>query len=182
VYVVGGNLGYPSLLGYEYDVPSSCLLINLKAATVSEKSHMNDPRCYHGLAHVNNFIYAVAGNDDLDEDRRSCERYEIGEDRWCLLPGRANFDEFAKYVSIVVAQKRHIMVFGGMNFQGDLADSSLIRSLDHLQPKKGWRVLNVVNPQHAKCVYGQGVFSLGSGGELLVFGGSDEYDEYLYAN
>ena len=62
VCVIGGPEYSPTLLTHFYDVPCSCLHIDISTGIVSEKAPMNSERTYgFGVSLLNNFIYVVAG-------------------------------------------------------------------------------------------------------------------------
>jgi hypothetical protein len=61
---------------------------------------------------------------------RSCERYDMGGDKWGRLP---DFDNFMKGISIIVTEKRYVHAFGGKNNKCENSEKELIRTLDHLR-------------------------------------------------
>ena len=93
VYVIGGSLTQPSLLAHKYDVPTSCLKINLPLNEVSQQSPMNMGRQCFALCHIGHHIYVVGGVDRNYEGYiYSCERYNMLTNKWtelshCDLPG-----------------------------------------------------------------------------------------------
>ena len=98
VCLVGGHNNFPSLLTYSYEVVYSCLIIDLSSGIVTEKSEMLFGRWDHGVAHLNNFVYAVGGENISIVN--SCERYDVLTDTWTQLP---DIDDFAIAVSLVVS-------------------------------------------------------------------------------
>ena len=48
VYIIGGDSSYPSLVAGYYNVPTSCLHVNLKTGELTVKSSMNRSRKCHG--------------------------------------------------------------------------------------------------------------------------------------
>ena len=110
VCLVGGNDYMPSLLAYEYDVSYTCLMIDLSSGIITVKAEMRKGRYHHGVAHIGNFVYAVAGCNRFG-DVRTCERFDISINTWTNI---SEFDEFPVGVSVLVSAKRYIMAFGGM--------------------------------------------------------------------
>ena len=102
VCLIGGNKYSPSLLTHDYDVERSCLLINLTFGVVTEKSQMITGRLWHGIACINNYIYAIAGCNSDWKAVNSCERHDIAANEWCEMP-ESTFGQFTGGVSTVVS-------------------------------------------------------------------------------
>jgi len=62
VYIIGDNPSFSRSPLVRYDAKRCCLLINLKSATITEKTPMLIACSNHGIAHINNYIYAIAGH------------------------------------------------------------------------------------------------------------------------
>ena len=164
------------MLTYKYNVPRSCILIDLKTEIVKEKNQMITGRWYHSVCHINNFIYAIGGVDTKDYAVSSCERYSILDNKWRKLRKSADFDDFTRNISVIVTQKRYMHTFGGMNDEGWFPDMEIIRTFDSLKPLSGWRILHLETTRLV-CGYYYGLFALDtSSPSILVFGG--ETDEH----
>ena len=61
---------------------TSCIHIDLCTGLVSEKAPMIVGRSYHGVAHVSNHIYVVAGRNEQGFDDTTSERYHIPTNKW----------------------------------------------------------------------------------------------------
>ena len=99
---------------------------------------------------------------------RSCERYDIISEKWCLMPENATFDQFARYISVVVTSARFLHAFGGRDAARKPSDLELVRTFDHLKPQAGWRILSLKRPIQSGF-YHKGLMNLGD--SILLFGG-----------
>ena len=82
----------------------------------------------------------------------------------------AEFVDFGLGVSIIVISKRYLYAFGGRN-RNCVPDRELIRTLDHLRPQSGWKVLSLDRPMKPSGTF-YGVLKLDD--SILVFGGQNK--------
>ena len=92
VFVIGGYKFSPSLLTHTYNVPRSCLFIDLSTGIISEKSQLISGRSHFGVSHITNYIYVVGGWGSNGEGDMTCERYSIPNDKWEKMPENSVFD------------------------------------------------------------------------------------------
>ena len=67
VYIVGGHPNYPSLLERFYDVPRSCIKLDMKTRELSRKKPMITGRHSFGVCSDGTFIYVLGGVQDLGQ-------------------------------------------------------------------------------------------------------------------
>lgn len=93
------------------------------------------------------------------------------------MPDNAAFDEFTISVSIIVVSKRYLHGFGGFSNDMKCPDEEIIRILDHLNPRSGWKALILKRPLQV-CGSNYGLIDLtnsdGNCSSVFVFGGYDK--------
>ena len=114
VYVIGGNQ-YPSLLGRKYDVPKSCMKIDMATGEIVKLADMRECRSSFGLCVLRNIIYVFGGRHgkNYNEEVEGCEKYNILTDRWedfVKVP-----DNYTIGMSVSLVEKRFVYGFAGVN-------------------------------------------------------------------
>ena len=61
VYLVGGHANYPSLLEGNYDVPRSCVRLDMNTRELSRKRPMKTGRHSFGICSDGTYIYVLGG-------------------------------------------------------------------------------------------------------------------------
>jgi hypothetical protein len=64
VFIIGGRQKNPMLLDKEYDVPRSCLSLNIRNGVIREKTFMQKGRSYFGICNIGQSIYIFGGRDE----------------------------------------------------------------------------------------------------------------------
>lgn len=78
-----------------------------KSYELFELANMNQPRNYHALISHSNFIYAISGSRVI-----SCERYDINENKWTLLP---NLNSSREKAGCLIVNDQYLYVFLGLD-------------------------------------------------------------------
>jgi hypothetical protein len=92
----------------------------------------------HGVALVGKHIVVVGGY--CRGVTRKVEAFDTIKDAWKDLP---DFDEFGEGVTLVSANTRYVIAFGGKNQNGKYTDR--IVRLDFYKLNKGWKTLSLAN-------------------------------------
>jgi len=80
LYIIGGISACPSLLARKYEEKRCCIHINLTTGRITPRRKTLKTRTFAATCHVNQYIYAIGGME------RDSERYNVGTNRWELLP------------------------------------------------------------------------------------------------
>ena len=115
-------------------------------------------------------LYVVGGIDpSACKGVKTCERYDILSEKWSEIPGQ--FDNFAYGASLITAQHRYLIAFGGRDDKGRYSSKPLIRRFDHLNPISGWGVIRVDSATPCRGFYGLMHLKDAETPSILVFGG-----------
>jgi len=99
-------------------------------AKVMQRSDMLYKRRAHNLIYFNDFIYAVSGVDKL-EMIKSCEKYDIYNDKWIELPG---LNYARQNAALAVHNQRYLYAFSGYD---GFKNVDSFEKLDSLNESKG---------------------------------------------
>ena len=106
----------------------------------------------------------------------------MSANEWVQLPGQ--FDEHALGISVFVISKRFLTAFGGTNYDDEVPDKEMIRTLDCLRPQSGWKIHSLSRPSQSPCGFRYGSMDItGSDADqkfcqILIFGGVDRNETY----
>ena len=158
ILITGGL--YPSELGVS--VVNSAFIYNPFNKTLKQGSPLNICRFQHTITGRNRFVYCLGGkkfySSAKEEVLKSCERYDIREDKWEILPPM----EDGVFNASACILDKNLYVFGG-NLEDSLSAS--IQVLDKI--KLVWCKLELRLP---KAVENIGVLTLNYH-EILLCGG-----------
>jgi hypothetical protein len=113
LYIIGGSNDLPSLVAHSYDVPRSTLRVNKKTQELKICSKLNQGRFAFGLCNIGNFIYVLGGLTSMDNSLDHCERYDVLEDKWTVLPKRVHLPKPKYGITLEAVKKQYIYCFGG---------------------------------------------------------------------
>lgn len=99
-------------------------------AKVMQKSDMLYKRRAHNLIYFNDYIYAVSGVDKL-EMIKTCEKYDIYNDKWIEVPG-LNYPR--QNAALAVHNQRYLYAFSGYD---GFKNVDSFEKLDSLNEAKG---------------------------------------------
>jgi len=87
LYVIGGYEYCPSLVAREYDVPRSCLRVNLSNGELTQQRDMTDGRFSFAICNIGQQIFIFGGcNPDTFTSLQSGEMFNMLSNTWVSLP------------------------------------------------------------------------------------------------
>ena len=86
LFVLGGSQGYPSLLTRDYDVPRSCIRVDLNGGKAKQMRNMLSERLLFSVCVIGHKIYVIGGRNDKGTLVKVTDYYDIIRDRWHRLP------------------------------------------------------------------------------------------------
>ena len=123
-------------------------------------------RSNHSLVHLNNYIYALGGCDQLNEFTDTCERYCMITKKWQEIQKALCVIDSA--CAVPIKHQNSIYVFGGREAYGVCI--SMIQRYDILRNR--WVMLTTRLPEPR---YLLGAIQIQPAGDkILIFGGMDE--------
>jgi hypothetical protein len=97
-----------------------CYKYNVQTTSMTSIADILTPRCYAGIACLNNFIYVVSGQGLNKQRLKSCERYSISKNQWTeYAPIRA----CRPNPTLIEAGGRFIFMIGGSSSDIDVIDT-----------------------------------------------------------
>lgn len=117
---------------------------------LTEKARMRKARYAFGVCNMNHHLYAIGGCVQNNQSTRSCERYDIINDRWEELP-KLRLKRYA--VTVIPVERRYLYGFGGMDAQidQDVRMEETVIILDTLQIAQGWQRITIRSHTTMSC-------------------------------
>lgn len=147
-------------------------------AKVYHKADMIHKRRAHSLVYFNDYLYAISGVDKL-EMSKTCEKYDIFNDKWIEVP-ELNYNR--QNAALAIHNQRYLYAFSGYDGYRNV---DTFEKLDFLNEEKGWEMIEFKNTEKDCEVVDirknrMGVITLDFD-RMLIFGGERNNKEYKEA-
>lgn len=134
---------------------------DVKNRVMIEKKHMLCNKYRHTLFHADAHIYSIGGYDG-SSSLNDCEKYDVLENQWCLLPTLCT----SRFFSAVFIRSNCVFAFCGFTGRERMNTMERLK----LSSCDKWEILNVSTPPSVR--YGMHGISICDG--AIVFGGYDD--------
>ena len=82
-----GNKEWATLLPRDYDVPTSCIRIDLVSQEFDVRSSLLSSRFQFAICNIGKYVYAIGGcNSWTNKINDTCDKYDLLTDKWTSMP------------------------------------------------------------------------------------------------